>query len=174
MDMQLKRQKAIVTGGTAGIGLAIARALSEEGVEVTIPGRNSRKLNEAIASLAGAVRGIEADVGTAEGAATLIEQVPETDILVNNVGIYQPKNFSDITDDEWLHLFEVNVLSGIRLARHYFPKMLAKNSGRVIFISSESGIAIPITLTVGPSRSRHEAQLESGTRAAFAPWQDQF
>lgn len=171
MDMQLKGQKAIVTGGTAGIGLAIARALSGEGVEVTIPGRNSRKLNEAIASLAGAVRGIEADVGTAEGAATLIEQVPETDILVNNLGIYQPKNFSDITDDEWLHLFEVNVLSGIRLARHYFPKMLAKNSGRVIFISSESGIAIPIemvhygmTKTAQLAISRGMAEQTKGTK----------
>jgi NAD(P)-dependent dehydrogenase (short-subunit alcohol dehydrogenase family) len=92
------------------------------------------------------VRGIEVDVGTAEGAAKLIEQVPETNILVNNLGIYELKNFSDITDDEWLNLFEINVLSGIRLARHYFPRMLAKNSGRVIFISSESGIAIPIEM----------------------------
>jgi NAD(P)-dependent dehydrogenase (short-subunit alcohol dehydrogenase family) len=146
MDMQLKGKKAIVTGGTAGIGLAIARALGEEGVEVTIPGRNSRKLSEVIANLAGSTRGIEADLGTADGAAKLIEQIPETDILVNNLGIYEPKNFSDITDAEWLHLFEVNVLSGIRLARHYFPKMLAKNSGRVIFISSESGIMTPMEM----------------------------
>src|SRR6202035_1223799 len=98
-----------VTGGTAGIGLAVARALGEEGVEVTISGRNSKKLNEAIANLVGTVRGIEADLGTADGAAKLIKQIPETDILVNNLGIYETKDFSDISDAEWLHLFEVNV-----------------------------------------------------------------
>jgi NAD(P)-dependent dehydrogenase (short-subunit alcohol dehydrogenase family) len=132
MDLQLKGKKAIVTGGTAGIGLAIARVLTEEGAEVTIPGRNSKKLSDAVSSLPGGARGIEVDVATAEGAARLIAEVPETDILVNNLGIYEPKNFSDITDEEWLHLFEVNVLSGIRLSRHYFPKMLAKDSGRII------------------------------------------
>jgi NAD(P)-dependent dehydrogenase (short-subunit alcohol dehydrogenase family) len=170
MDMQLKGKKAIVTGGTAGIGLAIARALSEEGVEVVIPGRNSRKLSEAIANLTGSARGIEADLGTADGAAKVIEQMPETDILVNNLGIYEPKKFSDITDAEWLHLFEVNVLSGIRLARHYFPKMLAKNSGRVIFISSESGIMTPgemvhygMTKTAQLAISRGMAEQTKGT-----------
>src|SRR5260370_22631351 len=143
MDLQLKGRKAIVTGGTAGIGLAIAGVLTEEGVEVTIAGRNSKKLSEALSSLSGVARGIEADLGTAEGAARLIAAVPETDILVNNLGIYEPKKFADITDEEWLHVFEVNVLSGIRLSRHYFPKMLKKNWGRVIFISSESGIMTP-------------------------------
>jgi NAD(P)-dependent dehydrogenase (short-subunit alcohol dehydrogenase family) len=100
MDLQLKGKTAIVTGGTAGIGLAIARALSEEGVEVTIAGRSSKKLNGALSSLPGTVRGIEADLGTAEGAAKLIEQVQETDILVNNLGIYEPKEFSQISDEE--------------------------------------------------------------------------
>src|SRR5579859_3574565 len=127
MDLQLKGKKAIVTGGTAGIGLAIARVLIEEGAEVTIPGRSSKKISEAIASLPGNARGIEADLATAEGAAKLIAEVPETDILVNNLGIYEPKNFADITDEEWLRLFEVNVLSGIRLSRHYFPIMLAND-----------------------------------------------
>jgi NAD(P)-dependent dehydrogenase (short-subunit alcohol dehydrogenase family) len=170
MDLRLKGKKAIVTGGTAGIGLAIARALGEEGVEVTIPGRNSKKLSEAVASLAGNARGIEADLGTAEGTAKLIEQIPETDILVNNLGIYEPKNFFDITDDEWLHVFEVNVLSGIRLARHYFRKMLAKNSGRVIFISSESAIMTPVemvhygmTKTAQLAISRGMAEQTKGT-----------
>ncbi len=143
MDLQLKGKKAIVTGGTAGIGLAIARVLTEEGADVTISGRNSKKLNEAVSCLPGRARGIEADLGTAEGAARLIAEVPETDILVNNLGIYEPKNFADITDGEWLHVFEVNVLSGIRLSCHYFPKMLMKDWGRVIFISSESGIMTP-------------------------------
>src|SRR5207302_6693812 len=111
MDLYLKGRNALVTGGTAGIGLAIARVLTEEGAEVTIPGRNSEKLSEAVSSLPGSARGIEVDLGTAEGAARLVAEVPETDILVNNLGIYEPKNFADITDDEWLHLFEVNVLS---------------------------------------------------------------
>jgi NAD(P)-dependent dehydrogenase (short-subunit alcohol dehydrogenase family) len=96
MDLRLKGKKAIVPGGTAGIGLAIARALGEEGVEVTIPGRNSKKLNEAVASLAGNARGIEADVGTAEGAVKLVEQIPETDILVNNSGFTSRRTFSTL------------------------------------------------------------------------------
>jgi NAD(P)-dependent dehydrogenase (short-subunit alcohol dehydrogenase family) len=109
MDLQLERKRAIVTGATAGIGLAIARALSEEGVEVTIPGRSSKKLKEALSTMPGTVGGIEADLGTAEGAAKLIEQAQETDILVNNLGIYEPKEFSQISDEEWLRIFEVNV-----------------------------------------------------------------
>ena len=97
MDLQLQGKTAIVTGGSAGIGLAIARLLAEEGVEVTIPGRNRQKLHEVIASLRGAVQGIEADLGTSAGALTLIEQVPETDILVNNLGIYESKPFADVS-----------------------------------------------------------------------------
>ena len=171
MDLQLKGKKAIVTGGTAGIGLAIARVLTEEGAEVTIPGRNSKKLSEADSSLPGRARGIEADLATAEGAARLIAEVPETDILVNNLGIYEPKNFADITDEDWLHLFEVNVLSGIRLSRHYFPKMLAKDWGRVIFISSESAIMTPgemvhygMTKTAQLAISRGMAEQTKGTK----------
>ena len=98
MDLQLKGKKAIVTGGSAGIGLSVARLLAEEGVEVTIPGRHGKKLNEAIASLPGSVHGIEGDLGTAEGARKLIEEVPEIDILVNNLGIYESKDFVDISD----------------------------------------------------------------------------
>jgi NAD(P)-dependent dehydrogenase (short-subunit alcohol dehydrogenase family) len=171
MDLQLKGRKAIVTGATAGIGLAIARVLSEEGVEITIPGRSSRKLKDALSTLPGSVHGIEADLGTAEGAAKLIEQVPETDILVNNLGIYQPKEFSQISDEEWLRVFEVNVLSGIRLARHYFPAMLKRNWGRVIFISSESGIMTPsemvhygMTKTAQLAISRGLAEQTKGTK----------
>jgi NAD(P)-dependent dehydrogenase (short-subunit alcohol dehydrogenase family) len=139
VDLQLKGKKAIVTGGSAGIGLAVARLLSEEGVEVTIPGRSRKKLDQALASLSGVVHGVEADLGTADGAKRLIEQVPETDILVNNLGIYESKNFVDITDDDWLRFFQINLLGGIRLARHYFPGMLRRNCGRVIFVSSEAG-----------------------------------
>src|ERR1700710_1109890 len=142
MDLQLINKTAIVTGGTAGIGLAIVKALIAEGVTVTVPGRTQAKLDQALAGLQN-VKGIVADPGTAEGAASLIQQVPGTDILVNNLGIYEPKEFVDITDADWLNLFEVNVLSGVRLSRHYFPRMLERKQGRVIFISSESGIMTP-------------------------------
>ncbi|MGN6121704.1 MAG: SDR family NAD(P)-dependent oxidoreductase [Sphingomonas oligoaromativorans] len=145
MDLQLKGKTALVTGSTAGIGLAIAERLAAEGVEVTITGRNQAKLDEAAAQIAkvGKVNPVLADPATAEGAATLIAAVPQTDILVNNLGIYEAKAFTDITDADWHHFFEVNVVSGARLARHYFPRMLEKNWGRVIFISSESSLMIP-------------------------------
>jgi len=171
MDLQLKGKKAIVTGGSAGIGLAIARTLAEEGVEVTIPGLNRKKLNEAIASLRGEVHGIEADLGTADGAVKLIEQVPATDILVNNLGIFESKNFADISDQEWLRYFEVNLLGGIRLARHYFPVMLERNWGRVIFVSSEAAaethpdmIHYGVTKTGQLVVSRGLAEMTKGTR----------
>jgi NAD(P)-dependent dehydrogenase (short-subunit alcohol dehydrogenase family) len=142
MDLKLQGKTAIVTGGTAGIGLAIVRAFVAEGVTVTVPGRTQAKLDEALKDLP-TVKRLVADPGTAEGAATVIAAVPETDILVNNLGIYEAREFADITDEDWLRLFEINVMSGVRLSRHYFPKMLAKNEGRVIFISSESGIMTP-------------------------------
>jgi len=139
MDLQLKGKKAIVTGGSAGIGLAVARLLAEEGVQVTIPGRSGKKLSQAITTLRGSAHAVEIDLGTAEGARILISQVPDTDILVNNLGIYESKKFTDISDEDWLRYFEVNLLGGIRLARHYFPRMLERNWGRVIFVSSEAG-----------------------------------
>ena len=145
MDLKLAGKTALVTGSTAGIGLAIAERLAAEGVDVAITGRSQGKLDEAAAKIgkSGKVRAILADPGTADGAATLIAAVPETDILVNNLGIYEAKPFTEITDADWHHLFEVNVVSGARLARHYFPKMLAKDWGRIIFISSESSLVIP-------------------------------
>jgi NAD(P)-dependent dehydrogenase (short-subunit alcohol dehydrogenase family) len=146
MDLKLKGKTAVVTGGTAGIGMAIARSLAAEGVDVAVTGRTQKKLDEAFDKDSLKVRKIVADVGTAEGAAALIAAVPETDILVNNVGIYEIKLFADIPDEDWFRLFEVNVMSGVRLSRHYFPKMLAKNDGRVIFISSESAIMTPAAM----------------------------
>lgn len=143
MDLQLTGKRALVTGSTAGIGLAIARRLSQEGVAVTITGRNRAKLDEAAALVGGAVTPVLADPATAQGAADLIAAVPDTDILVNNLGIYEAKDFADITDADWHHLFEVNVVSGARLARHYFPRMLAANWGRILFIASESGLLPP-------------------------------
>jgi NAD(P)-dependent dehydrogenase (short-subunit alcohol dehydrogenase family) len=149
MDLQLKGKRALVTGGTGGIGYAIAEVLAAEGATVIITGRSRATVDEAVASVrknAGAnaqISGVVADVGTAEGARHLLDSLPEVEILVNNLGIYESKPFPEITDEDWLHLFEVNVLSGIRTARAYLPKMLARNWGRIIFISSESGIMIP-------------------------------
>jgi NAD(P)-dependent dehydrogenase (short-subunit alcohol dehydrogenase family) len=145
MDLELNGKTALVTGSTAGIGLAIAERLAAEGVEAIICGRSQAKLDEAEARVGkfGKVRAILADPATAEGAATLIAAVPEVDILINNLGIYEAKPFTEITDADWHHLFEVNVVSGARLARHYFPRMLAKNWGRIIFIASESALVIP-------------------------------
>ncbi|WP_313395547.1 SDR family oxidoreductase [Sphingobium yanoikuyae] len=145
MDLQLSGKTALVTGSTAGIGFAIAKRLAQEGVEVVITGRNQAKLDAAAAELsqAGTIRPVLADPATAAGADALIAAVPDIDILVNNLGIYEAKDFTDITDADWHHLFEVNVVSGARLARHYFPRMLAKNWGRVLFIASESGLLPP-------------------------------
>lgn len=145
MDLQLKGKTALVTGSTAGIGLAIAERLAAEGVEVVISGRNRAKLDAAAERVgrSGRVLPVLADPATAEGAATLIEQAPDVDILVNNLGIYEAKPFAEISDAEWHRLFEVNVVSGARLARHYFPRMLERNWGRIIFIASESALAIP-------------------------------
>src|SRR5580698_1903514 len=169
MDLQLKGKTAIVTGGTAGIGLAIVQALTAEGVHVTVPGRNEAKLEQALKGLSH-VRAVVADPATAEGAASLIRQVPETDILINNLGIYEIKAFADITDADWLAIFETNVLSGVRLSRHYFPAMLQRNSGRVIFISSESGVMTPpemvhygVTKSSQLAISRGLAELTKGT-----------
>jgi NAD(P)-dependent dehydrogenase (short-subunit alcohol dehydrogenase family) len=145
MDLGLAGKTAIVTGSTAGIGLAIAERLAAEGADVAITGRTQAKLDAAAERIgtSGKVRPILADPATVEGAQALIDAIPEADILVNNLGIYEAKPFTEITDADWHHLFEVNVVSGARLARHYFPKMLAKNWGRIIFISSESSLVIP-------------------------------
>jgi NAD(P)-dependent dehydrogenase (short-subunit alcohol dehydrogenase family) len=147
MDLKLKDKTALVTGSTAGIGLEIARALAVEGAKVVVTGRSQAKLDEAVASIRASggsnVSGVLADAATAQGADALLKAVPAVDILVNNLGIYEMKAFVDISDEDWLHLFEVNVMSGVRLSRGYFPGMLERDWGRVIFISSESGLAIP-------------------------------
>ena len=145
MDMQLKDKTALVTGATAGIGLEIARGLAAEGARVFITGRSQSKLDQAVADIAqsgGApVTGILADVVSAQGADVLFKALPQVDILINNLGIYESKPFAEITDADWYKYFEVNVMSGARLARAYFPAMLKRNWGRVIFISSETGLS---------------------------------
>ena len=148
MNLGLQGKQAVVTGSTAGIGLAIASALAEEGARVIINGRSEARVAAALDSIrqraeSADVRGIAADLGYSEGVARFIEQVPEADILVNNLGIFEPKPFLEIPDADWIRFFAVNVLSGVRLTRHFLPGMLRKNWGRVIFIASESAQQIP-------------------------------
>ncbi|MBH0082115.1 SDR family oxidoreductase [Salinibacterium sp. SWN167] len=148
MDMQLRGKKAFISGSTQGIGYAIAQAMLAEGVDVTINGRSEAKLHEAVAQLqasepGGTVSGIVADLSDAPETEHLLEQLGDIDILVNNVGLFELSPFKDIPDSEWQHYFEVNVMSGVRLSRHVLGGMIAKNSGRIIFIGSESGVNIP-------------------------------
>ncbi len=175
MDLQLRDKTALVTGSTAGIGLAIAKKLLEEGASVYINGRTQQRVDEAIHQLKdevpGAnVKGVPVDFSKADDVNNLIKLIPAVDILINNVGIFEPKAFVDIPDEDWLKFYEVNVMSGIRLSRHYFPQMLTKDWGRIIFISSESAINIPeemihygMTKTAQLAVSRGLAELTKGT-----------
>lgn len=148
MNLQLKGKKAFVTGSTAGIGLAIADVLAREGASVIINGRTQARVNEAIEKIKKTtpdadISGVAADVSTAEGVKIATDFAPEVEILINNMGIFEPKPFAEITDDDWFRFFEANVMSGVRLSRFYFPKMIAANRGRIIFVSSESAVNIP-------------------------------
>jgi NAD(P)-dependent dehydrogenase (short-subunit alcohol dehydrogenase family) len=147
MDLQLQGQHALVTGSTAGIGYAIAHALAAEGATVTINGRNEANVKRALERLRAEVpnaklHGIAADAATADGCETLT-QGQVIDILVNNMGIFEPKPFEQIPDDDWHRFFETNVMSGVRLSRAVLPGMKQRNHGRIVFISSESGICPP-------------------------------
>ncbi len=146
MDLKLNNKVALVTGSTAGIGLAIAQALAAEGAHVYVNGRTQQRVDEAVAAIrshGGRVDGIVADFSSAAGAEAVIAKLPAVDVLVNNVGIFEPKPFAEIPDADWYRLFEVNVMSGVRLSRHYLAGMLNKNWGRILFISSESAVQIP-------------------------------
>jgi NAD(P)-dependent dehydrogenase (short-subunit alcohol dehydrogenase family) len=145
MNLELNGKRALITGSTAGIGLAIAAALAKEGAKVIVNGRTQQRVDEAKRAC-GAVEGIAADLATEAGAKTAIDRIPEVDILVNNVGIFEPKPFEQIRDEEWRRFFEVNVLSGVRLSRHYVSPMKRQNWGRIIFISSESGLQTPMEM----------------------------
>jgi NAD(P)-dependent dehydrogenase (short-subunit alcohol dehydrogenase family) len=143
MDLGLKHKRALVTGSTAGIGFAIAKLLAREGAFVYVNGRTEERVNRAVGEIEGKVDGVAADLTTKEGAEKLFARVKDLDIVVNNLGIFEAKPFLEIEDAEWLRFFEANVLSGIRVTRHYLPAMLQKKWGRVIFISSESALQIP-------------------------------
>src|ERR1700733_5325391 len=175
MKIDLSGKTALVTGSTAGIGYAIAKGLAAAGGEVVLNGRSKARVDEAVARLAkevagGKVRGIAADVSTAAGCKDLVAALPDVDILINNAGIFEPKNFFEIPDEDWSRFFEVNVMSGVRLSRAYLPAMLKRNWGRIVFISSESGLNIPTemihygtTKTAQLSISRGLAKLTRGT-----------
>jgi NAD(P)-dependent dehydrogenase (short-subunit alcohol dehydrogenase family) len=148
MNLELEGKLALVSGSTAGIGRAIAESLAAEGAEVVVNGRSQERVNTALEEIRSAhpkakVRGLAADLGTAVGVATLLEELPRVDILVNNLGIFEPKEFEQIPDEDWLRMFEVNVMSGVRLSRALLGGMKEKDWGRVIFISSESAVQIP-------------------------------
>jgi NAD(P)-dependent dehydrogenase (short-subunit alcohol dehydrogenase family) len=148
MDLDLKGKIALVTGSTAGIGFAVAKRLASEGAEVIVNGRTDERAREAVAKIekeipGAKIRGIAADLGSADGCDKVVREASHVDVLVNNVGIFEPKPFEKITDADWEKFFTVNVMSGVRLSRAYLPAMKQRNWGRIVFISSESGLQIP-------------------------------
>ncbi len=148
MDLKLEGMQALVTGSTAGIGFAIAAALVKEGASVVVSGRTEQRVKAALQQLQhsgarGKVEGLAANLGTADGVQQVIARFPALDILVNNLGIFEVKPFEQISDEDWFRFFEINVLSGVRLSRHYLPGMKQRNWGRIVFISSESAVQIP-------------------------------
>jgi NAD(P)-dependent dehydrogenase (short-subunit alcohol dehydrogenase family) len=175
MNIDLSGKTALVTGSTAGIGYAIAKGLAASGANVVLNGRSQAKVDAAVAKLveavvAAKVRGIAADVSTAAGCKALVAALPEADVLVNNAGIFEPKDFFEIPDQDWTRTFEVNVMSGVRLSRAYMQGMLKRDWGRIVFISSESGLNIPkemihygVTKTAQIALARGLAELTRGT-----------
>jgi NAD(P)-dependent dehydrogenase (short-subunit alcohol dehydrogenase family) len=175
MKIDLSGKTALITGSTAGIGYAVAKGLAASGASVVVNGRSKARVDEAVAKLTkavpgGKVRGIAADVSSASGCKELIAALPDVDILINNAGIFEPKDFFEIPDEDWSRFFEVNVMSGVRLSRAYLQGMLKRNWGRIVFISSESGLNIPTemihygtTKTAQLAISRGLAKLTRGT-----------
>lgn len=175
MNIDLSGKTALVTGSTSGIGHAIARGLAAAGATVVVNGRTQGKVDAAVASIAKAVpgakvRGVAADVSTVVGCKTLFMVLPDVEILINNAGIFEPKGFFDISDEDWSRFYEVNVMSGVRLSRAYMPGMLKRNWGRIVFISSESALNIPkemihygMTKTAQLAVARGLAEMTRGT-----------
>ncbi len=176
MDLGLHSKLVLVTGSTAGIGLGTAEMLAREGACVIVNGRTRARVDAAVERLKAviprcSVHGVAADVGTAAGCNKVIEAFTDVDVLVNNMGIFEPKPFGEITDAQWLRFFEANVLSGVRLARHYVNGMRARNWGRIVFVSSESGLQIPaemihygVTKTAQIAVARGLAETLAGTQ----------
>ncbi|MES2920809.1 MAG: SDR family oxidoreductase [Verrucomicrobiota bacterium] len=176
MNLELKNKVALVTAASGGIGQEIARSLAAEGAKVVINGRTSVSVEKAVAEIRASVPEADlvplvADNGTAEGCATTIRELPQVDILVNNLGIYEAVGFFDETDEAWQRLIEVNIMSGVRLARHYLAGMLERGQGRVVFISSESGVSpapemahYSATKTMQLGISRSLSELTKGTQ----------
>lgn len=175
MNIDLSGRRAIVTGSTAGIGRATAEGLARAGAAVVVSGRGKDRVDQTVDAMRAAfpdrdITGIAADLSTAEGAATFIAQCPEAEILVNNLGTAIVRAFADIRDEDWLSLFQLNVMSGIRMSRHYLPRMVARGWGRVVFVSSESAVNIPkemidygMTKTAQLAISRGLAESVAGT-----------
>lgn len=176
MQIDLSGRTALVTGSTAGIGYSTALALAAAGAAVVVNGRGEERVAGAVASLGaavgdpGRVRGVAADVGTAEGCRALVEAVPDIDVLVNNAGIFTRIPFAEIDDAEWERTLAVNVMSGVRLTRHHLPRMIARGWGRVLFISSESAVQIPpemvhygVSKTAQVALARGAAETAAGT-----------
>ncbi len=151
MDLGLDGKRALVTGSTAGIGFASARMLAREGAHVVVNGRTEDRVRAAVRAIeqevpGARVSGVAADLGGAEGCAVVTRAVAQLDVLVNNVGIFDPKPFEEIPDEDWLRFFETNVMSGVRLSRHYVAGMRARDWGRIVFVSSESALQIPVEM----------------------------
>lgn len=151
MDLQLSGKRALVTGSTAGIGLAIAQTLAGEGATVIVNGRSGSRVEEAMAAIRDALptatlEPLAADLGTPEGVDQALQRYPDVEILVNNLGIFEPRPFEEITDAEWARMIDVNFMSGVRLSRHHLPRMKARGWGRIVFIASESGVNIPVEM----------------------------
>jgi NAD(P)-dependent dehydrogenase (short-subunit alcohol dehydrogenase family) len=175
MIIDLKGRKAVITGSTAGIGRAITEGLARAGAAVVVNGRGTARVTDAVTKMRGMfpkadITGVAADASTPEGAASLISAAQDADILVNNLGTAKPKPFAEITDEDWLNLFQFNVMSGVRMTRHHLPRMVKRGWGRVVFISSESGVNIPkemidygMTKTAQLAVSRGLAESVAGT-----------
>jgi NAD(P)-dependent dehydrogenase (short-subunit alcohol dehydrogenase family) len=175
MNLNLENKTALVTGSTAGIGFAIARSLAAEGTRVVVNGRTEARVSESIASIrsshpSAALEPLVANLANAKAAIEAARRFPSIDILVNNLGVYQPKPFEQITDDDWGAIIETNFMSGVRLSRHYLSRMKAANWGRIIFISSESAANVPlemihygVTKTMQVALARGLAETTAGT-----------